>query len=100
MMLVLSCIPCRDADTIATGNNFTTATSIKTDAHHSSHSEHNDLCSPFCVCSCCSVAFTVLTPVVMEISFLPVISERVFGNYKDQRPVGIAQSVWQPPRLV
>jgi hypothetical protein len=100
-MLVLSCIPCSDADSFAMQHNQTNVTAKTSTGHsRSSDQEHKDLCSPFCQCSCCALAYALPTAIAQEVVIRAVVSDKVFASYLHQRIVGIAFPVWQPPQLV
>ncbi|HTN47225.1 MAG TPA: DUF6660 family protein [Flavipsychrobacter sp.] len=99
MILVLSCIPCTDTEgfTIQRGD---VAAVQKADVNPDQSSEHQDLCSPFCQCACCAIAFALPIPAIPQVSFRVSVPEQLFASYLQQKPVGIAVPVWQPPRLV
>lgn len=100
-MLVLSCIPCSDAEALVM-EQTSSITTAKSASEHSDKSgeDHKDLCSPFCQCSCCALAYALPSVVVSEIEIRTFISDKMFASYLQQRPVGIAIPVWQPPKLV
>ena len=59
------------------------------------HPEHADLCSPFCVCSCCAGA------TVVNISFFSFVVRTTSVMHADQRTETCAMPrppVWQPPQ--
>ena len=93
LVLILSCLPCADVDTLP---------DIKTElAKHSGsvpHHDHKDLCSPFCHCSCCSTYSLVSIPLL-----LPDVTERpvapVYTAYISKAVIEISLPVWQPPQL-
>ena len=67
-------------------------------AHHDDkHSHEEDLCSPFCVCSCCGThvtlvsGFTLTAETVQSIAIFPAVIEDSFST--------IDQAIWQPPRI-
>jgi hypothetical protein len=101
-MLVLSCIPCSDAEALVMEQTSSIATTAKSASEHSDKSgqEHKDFCSPFCQCSCCALAYALPIAVLPEITMRASVSDKIFATYLQQRPVGIAIPVWQPPKLV
>ncbi|WP_162903450.1 DUF6660 family protein [Taibaiella koreensis] len=98
MILVLSCMPCSDAGAIVPTRNQTSAAAG--DRHPGGHQEeHRDLCSPFCQCSCCSLAYAL--PLLPTQSPAAVLLSRnnAFPLLIQQCPAGIALTIWQPPRF-
>ncbi|MBB3971266.1 DUF6660 family protein [Mucilaginibacter phyllosphaerae] len=94
-MTLLSLMPCQDKEDIA--SNFIFSTSF-----HSSHSakEHSgqEVCPPFCTCSCCSTART-LTSKPLTIVFFKIVE----SQYPDSKISALQDqplSVWQPPQSV
>lgn len=100
IMLVLSCIPCSDAEIFATSNQQSHTVKNDGNSSHSSDQEHKDLCSPFCQCSCCAVAYALPSSAIPKIEIRVAISEKAFAFYSQHRPEGISLPVWQPPQLV
>jgi len=100
-MLVLSCIPCSDAEGFAMGQtSIATTAKPATEQSGNTGQDHKDLCSPFCQCSCCAIAYALpssfITEAVTRINF----ETKVFASCLQQRPVCIALPIWQPPQLV
>ena len=100
-MLVLSCIPCSDAEGLAI-EQTSIATTAKPATQQSGNTgqDHKDLCSPFCQCSCCAIAYALPASFVPEVVVRIAIATKVFDAYLQQQPVGIALPIWQPPQLV
>lgn len=98
---MLSCIPCSDAEGFAMEQSAK-PTIAKSSSEHSgkSEQEHKDLCSPFCQCSCCALAYALPSVIAPEAAIRTFISDKVFASYLQQRPVGIVLPIWQPPQLV
>ena len=95
--LLLACIPCQD-ETITALQKTDNQVSVSAQAN-SNHPEKPDLCSPFCVCACCSgitiqQAFAAL-PQILAASFP---QEKIF-NYAHHPSSGDLTSIWQPPRV-
>lgn len=94
LVLVLSCLPCADADAMP---------DVKTELlKHSGPGhphQHEDLCSPFCHCSCCSTFSIITIPLL-----IPAPIQQPAGiTYTAQVPdavIEISLPVWQPPQLV
>ncbi|QMU26527.1 DUF6660 family protein [Adhaeribacter radiodurans] len=93
-LLVLSCIPCADA--APRDNAAQTAFSVD-DNKAESHSSDVDLCSPLCLCTCCTGA-TLVHPAI-KVESIPVQVNIPVPVYQ---PVSISHptfSIWQPPQL-
>lgn len=99
ILLVLSCLPCADAD-----KQFVYDANAKILAEkHADHSKelHNDLCSPFCVCNCCGVQVLNFTP---SLSFniredFTALVEKPEIVYKSHFASTFSGSIWQPPQI-
>lgn len=95
LILILSCIPCGDAIASHVPHNTTTSDSRTTDEE----SDHMDLCSPFCQCSCCATFSIVNVPVGITFKvFDPVGS--IYTDHINVAVIEISLPVWQPPQLV
>ncbi|MBL7713497.1 MAG: hypothetical protein JNL13_13580 [Chitinophagaceae bacterium] len=98
MLLALSCIPCADAGDIAVQPVAATADGRHSDKETGSGHEHRDLCSPFCQCSCCALAYALPQAAAPEFSLRLAQPRTPFASYLQQKPTGIALPVWQPPQ--
>ncbi|HEY1045855.1 MAG TPA: DUF6660 family protein [Bacteroidia bacterium] len=61
------------------------------------HEEENDLCTPFCICSCCA------TPVLVDqVSDLELNIAEFAGHsdYYHSSFSSYSHSIWQPPKIV
>jgi hypothetical protein len=61
------------------------------------HQHHNDMCSPFCFCACCSTFMNVIQLTATNFFSLPPIQnyarfEQLFFSLKHT-------FIWQPPKL-
>ncbi|NWJ52115.1 MAG: hypothetical protein HXX14_14765 [Bacteroidetes bacterium] len=63
--------------------------------HH--HNSHGDSCSPFCVCSCCSVTVD-MAYYVFEANPLKTIEFKVIPFYQERFSTYF-NHIWQPPKL-
>lgn len=62
------------------------------------HKEHSDeVCTPFCVCSCCSTNILV-TDYPPDLSNLTLINT-IYKAQEDSKISSIIISIWQPPKL-
>jgi hypothetical protein len=97
LILIFSCIPCGDA--IAAQASSNTETSNKAPVDKSEHSDHEDLCSPFCQCACCSTVSVLHTPLLLSHS-VTFPDRQVYSGYLPKEEIEISLPVWQPPQLV
>ena len=98
LFLILSCIPCADMKV----NNYEhTQSEFASNQETHSHNKEKDLCSPFCICSCCGsqiVSYFELN----NIDF-PIPSEDIktqLPSYKSVFTSNFFGSIWQPPQIV
>lgn len=95
-ILVLSCLPCSDAG-VHTGRQTMQTVQQAADSHTLPHQQQEDLCSPFCFCSCCNIQAAPQAPFLF--------------NFIDPRPslsysllyvsplTAVSDNIWQPPRM-
>ena len=66
-----------------------------------SHDKQNDLCSPFCVCSCCGVQVLSYAAVThFDFAVLAAIIKRPLPDYTSVLTSNFYGSIWQPPQIV
>ncbi|MFH6943414.1 DUF6660 family protein [Flavobacterium sp.] len=97
ILLVLSCMPC--ADMKAAVSRTVTESSFSHDDDHS-HNNKLDLCSPFCICSCCGLQMVNLSQVLID---FPIPFKRIniqLPTYKSIFTSNFFGSIWQPPQIV
>jgi hypothetical protein len=70
---------------------------VSTAHHHHHDSNQTDACSPFCVCSCCSVTVD-LTTFVFETNPARTLQSQLIPYYKESFSTYF-QPIWQPPQL-
>ncbi|MEP7171688.1 MAG: DUF6660 family protein [Bacteroidota bacterium] len=87
----LSIAPCNDIHEGQTNVPMT----IQAAQEH--HQEDNDICSPFCLCSCCQ-GFVVIST-IKNIQVVPSFSKGDYALYNEQVHSSFAANHWQPPRL-
>jgi len=92
IVLVLSFMPCADANAMSKG--------VKTELkqNHFEGSNHMDDCSPFCQCACCS-GFSINHKVPAFTPIIPFVSKPI-SPYLPSNIFKIALPVWQPPQLI
>ncbi|MGA9639108.1 DUF6660 family protein [Flavobacterium sp.] len=96
-LVVLSCLPCADmkVDSLAHQSVIENAN----DAGHA-HDTDNDLCSPFCICSCCgfhTLTFTATVPILVAVTYEEIQSSNSF--YTSIANSNFFGSIWQPPQI-
>lgn len=95
MVLAFSMLPCADEGSFAEGKaSYEAAQTMPQD----SDGDHNDACSPFCICSCCA-GFSVTAKMPAAVT-VPAFFQTVFTSYIADRLYTIALPIWQPPQLV
>lgn len=97
IFLILSCMPCAD---MGVNDNIRTKFDLVSAEHHS-HAAGSDLCSPFCVCSCCGSQLTEYPQFAMidfSIAFKGI--KKQLPSYQSILSSNFFGSIWQPPQLV
>ncbi len=95
IIVSMSCMPC--SDIFAMGKMSNIPSTEKSVSTHSKSDQTSDLCSPFCVCSCCNT-----TSEVLLINSLVIISTSVSTEFDEAykgEVISLPLSVWQPPKL-
>ena len=62
---------------------------------------HNtmDLCSPFCICACCSISITKPTPPVEKELYITIASKAVVGIQETFFLNNFSNKIDQPPQV-
>jgi uncharacterized protein CbrC (UPF0167 family) len=84
-------MPCNDTD----GCNESTSLNYTQVANHEQHSE--EICTPFCVCSCCAAHF-LKNDFQPELNQVAVINT-VYTLHKESKTSAAIIPIWQPPKL-
>ena len=92
-VLYMVSLPCVD-EAIDFNKNFVEVT---TTHHHHHDNNQSDACSPFCVCSCCSVTVD-LTSFVFESNPDRTVQLQLIPYYKESFSYYF-HPIWQPPQL-
>jgi hypothetical protein len=87
--------PCRDSDLHE--DPIKNAIAVVADHDHSHSGIELDICTPFCICSCCSAHAKLSTPEDIDAS-KPEHNTKVNTLYLEHPALNLAQSIWQPPR--
>lgn len=92
-LLILMVLPCNDA-------HAQTETIFQTQSSQVSQDEHHeDFCTPFCICSCCTTPIIVQSMTVFEVSYFDNHFSKISSFYKSITS-NFFGSIWQPPQLV
>ena len=98
-MMVLFMTPC--ADTLDEEAHHSHDHTVEAVHYHQDHSDTNDLCTPFCVCSCCgAVSGIVLHDSLSNVGNVVDLEIATFVTYYN--PVFILSyvgEIWQPPKI-
>jgi hypothetical protein len=95
-LMVLSIVPCSDAHNLCN----TTQATMAAEQTHRHDQDKDDICTPFCHCSCCSVSIAILTPGFPG-------ENRHAATYVDNKIFihdfsflsGYYGNIWQPPKI-
>ena len=101
-LIALSLLPCGD-----NGGGILDMTKHLFGIEHEAHSDHehhnnacgDDDCTPFCICSCCSMALDVPTKLPFLVKYLPPTPAKLPISYSNFLPSNFHHSIWQPPRF-
>lgn len=90
--LTISVMPCNDVheETKISISSFSEA--------QDHHQEHHDICSPFCIRSCCQ-GFVALTS-FPDVTLLDVPIAANLSLYTDNFFSSALASIWQPPKMI
>ncbi|WP_374756328.1 DUF6660 family protein [Dyadobacter psychrotolerans] len=94
--VLLSCIPCQDE--VLMSFHDTTKITVRT-ASELPREQVPDLCSPFCICACCSgITIQQQVPCLPESVTFSFLKENAFV-YTPQINSTNLTTIWQPPRI-
>jgi len=92
----LSVYPCSDGNTCA--DEQKAGVMMEASAHPDHASSEQDLCSPFCICSCCASHIQLIT--LHDLSLKVTVNHADLSTlYVERPPFGNASSIWQPPKI-
>lgn len=95
-ILCLSLMPCSDSFNDCVSNVDLTETTQP----HQHKSDHNDLCSPFCTCACCSISASVkFIPFTIKLAKVVTNSKINFPNQEFTFISNFYSNIWQPPKI-
>lgn len=96
LVLGLCLIPCSDEASVESGETTHVQALCTEDAHAPDHAEE-DICSPFCNCSCC--ASNSINYLVHFESAVPELMNKVFASSLSDNISEVSLPIWQPPQL-
>ena len=90
-------MPCADMEVYSIAHNKTEFT--LNPAEHS-HDKTIDLCSPFCICSCCgSQMANYSQPIIIDFPRLSKSIKTQLPTYNSIFSSNFFGSIWQPPQI-
>ncbi|MFZ7169629.1 MAG: DUF6660 family protein [Bacteroidota bacterium] len=91
-LVAIMLMPCND---ICNNHQYEAPISVQSASEH--HEMDNNICSPFCFCSCCSTAMNILYLPNISLQVQPALQDFVLF---DQKFFSIDNSsIWQPPKI-
>ncbi|WP_439557446.1 DUF6660 family protein [Dyadobacter sp.] len=93
--ILLSCIPCQDEAPEPVSEVY--VASIRADHPDDTHAAL-DLCSPFCICTCCAGITLQQVPAALPEATSSLIFQDRFDTYTRPGHSENLNSIWQPPR--
>ncbi|MFC3336471.1 DUF6660 family protein [Flavobacterium palustre] len=98
IFLILSCLPCADIEVNSAAH---TKTELASNHDEHSHDKEHDLCSPFCICSCCGSQMASYSQSIIIDFPIPSIGIKTqLPTYKSILSSNFYGSIWQPPQIV
>src|SRR5262245_56936464 len=94
LVLTLNWVPCGDHSAFTGGDSQRQTVYAASDRD----APCNDVCSPFCTCSCCA-SVSILFSMPQVASTLPVVSSKKVPAYNAPAYSATLSSIWQPPRM-
>ncbi len=98
LILVLTCLPCDDADAAHVAVYNSTKGHIQTESPCQTEHGKRDVCSPFCHCGCWAVLYSPCEKISVPL-YVIYIKAPTYPGHPEQVPVNISLPVWQPPQL-
>ncbi|WP_373422661.1 DUF6660 family protein [Pontibacter ummariensis] len=93
-MMVISCVPGADA---APGEDALAQTTINSNTDSEDHSPAADLCSPLCICNCCTGFVLQKSPQKTNLFVIRAIIPAAV--YQIAAISSLSYSIWQPPKV-
>ena len=96
-MLLLSLVPCSDGIDIFHPTCDADTEIVERSHNHSDH-DHEDMCTPFCICSCCG-SMSVMPTVAEYRDRSDIISTLCLFHYESIYSLDYSKGVWHPPTI-
>ncbi|HQZ82376.1 MAG TPA: hypothetical protein PLR83_04085 [Pyrinomonadaceae bacterium] len=99
-MLVLLAQPCQEFVASASGDSAACPTTAVVRGDTPESGSKTDGCSPFCICSCCSINSMGAHTVSVAIESPATVNAipREIAAYSSQHTSNYLASIWQPPK--
>jgi len=99
-MLILLTLPCQEFTAYAERGRENVTFVAATGSEQHSDGQLADGCSPFCICSCCSVNSTGAhtASLFVVVPSVDVIIPRRIASYSSDHTSNYLASIWQPPK--
>lgn len=95
LVLSLSFMPCADKES-STHEGKAKSELTKANNHH--NDQQQNVCSPFCHCTCCG-GFSI-NHFIAAISNIPLYETNLIITFLSAEIIEVAFPIWQPPQLV
>ena len=95
LLLALSILPCADEDFAMKEGKA--KTEIAKQHEQQEDPGHDDACSPFCHCTCCS-GFSI-SHFFAAASSLMLMNSKCYTSYLPGNPIQYSPPIWQPPKI-
>lgn len=92
-LLVLMVLPCNDVHAQTLLTSKMQFSQVQNGEHH------EDFCTPFCICSCCTTPIIIQSNTYFEVSYFENFQTKVPVFYKSITS-NFFGSIWQPPQIV
>lgn len=92
-LLVLMVLPCNDVHAHAESATLQQFSQLQNEQHH------EDFCTPFCICACCTTPIIMQSALVFEVPNFENVYVKTPSFYKSTVS-SFFGSIWQPPQLV
>lgn len=93
-LLYLSCLPCGDSKEC----NVKTPVEISATDNHQQHNHPAEICTPFCICSCCAASAFYSTFSKAQVNKI-VFQSQKYPLYNVAFNTEAHYSIFQPPKL-
>jgi hypothetical protein len=94
-ILYMAVYPCSDSKTCVDERNAGIA--LVNQANHDHSSSEQDLCTPFCICSCCAAHVQIKCSNYASQVNLP-LNTKLIPLYLEKPIINNGVSIWQPPK--